>query len=312
MRRGTGVSTRAAVETSASAAGAADLAVASNGPAPCAAAATTGPGTAAGVAFWAIWAAVAVGLTATTPAGAVGLSDGVAPGPAAAAMGGLATTGPDGALDAIAGVCGGVGRGGATTMLGACRTCGTIFRGAGFASLAAGAAAAGAPAAEAAGAVLAAGFAAAAFMVAGGCGAGLAVAAAGVAAGVAAFGGAGCASCCFFSRIALATSPTLWTFDQSIFGLASASCRAAAALPLPPRAFRMWVRTRSASSVSIELECVFFSATPTAVRASRISLLLTSSSRANSLIRTVLIRPRVVATSHRSLVLHKVLHKDNS
>jgi len=230
---------------------------------------------------------------------------GAAPGLAAAAMGGLATTGPDGAFDAIAGVCGGVGRGGATTMLGACRTCGTIFLGAGFASIGAGAAAAGVPAAEAA---LAGGFAAAAFIVAAGCGA----APAGAAAGVAALGGAGCASCCFFSRIALATSPTLWTFDQSIFGLASASCRAAAALPLPPRALRMCVRTRSASSVSIELECVFFSVTPTAVRASRISLLLTSSSRANSLIRTVLIRPRVVSTSHRSLVLHKVLHKDNS
>jgi hypothetical protein len=40
------------------------------------------------------------------------------------------------------------------------------------------------------------------------------------------------------------------------------------------------------------------------VRASRISLLLTSSSRANSLIRTVLIRPRVHKNSHRSLVLH--------
>jgi hypothetical protein len=40
------------------------------------------------------------------------------------------------------------------------------------------------------------------------------------------------------------------------------------------------------------------------VRASRISLLLTSSSRANSLIRTVLIRPRVVRNSHRSLALH--------
>jgi hypothetical protein len=309
MRRGAGASTRAGAETSASAVGAADLAAASNGPAPCAAAATTGPGTAAGAAIDTVWVAVAVGLAATAPAGAVGFPSvaGATPGPAAAAIGGLTTTGPDGAFDAIAGVCGGAGRGGATTMLGACRTCGTIFLGAGFASLAAGAA--GGPAA---GAVLAAGFAAAAVMVAVGSGAALVVAAAGVAAGVPALGGAGWVSCCFFSRIALATSPTLWTFDQSIFGLASASCRAADALPLPPRAFRMCVRTRSASSVSIELECVFFSVTPTAVSASRISLLLTSSSRANSLIRTVLIRPRVVSTSHRSLVLHKVLHKDNS
>jgi len=113
----------------------------------------------------------------------------------------------------------------------------------------------------------------------------------------------GVASCCFLSRICLAISPGLWAWDQSIFGLVSASCRAA--LLLPPRALRMCVRTRSASSVSIELEWVFFSVTPTAVRASRISLLLTSNSRANSLMRTVLIRPRVVKkNSHRSLALH--------
>jgi hypothetical protein len=302
MRRGTGVSTRGAAGPSVSAVGAADRAAGSAGPDPCAAAATTGPGT-AGAALETVWAAVAAGLTATTPAGAIGLLSvaEAVPGPAAAAIGGLATTGPDGAFDAIAGVCGGAGRGGATTMLGACRTCGTIFLGAGFASLAGGTAGG----ITAAGTALATGFAAAAVMVAAACGATLAVTGMGVAARG---GGAGCASCCFFSRIALATSPTLWTFDQSIFGLASASCRAAAALPLPPLAFRMCVRTRSASSVSIELECVFFSVTPTAVSASRISLLLTSSSRANSLIRTVLIRPRVVSTSHRSLVLHK----DNS
>lgn len=49
-------------------------------------------------------------------------------------------------------------------------------------------------------------------------------------------------------------------------------------------------RTFEASSASIELEWVFGSVTPTAVRASRISLLFTSSSRARSLIRTLLIR----------------------
>src|SRR4030081_3002022 len=41
----------------------------------------------------------------------------------------------------------------------------------------------------------------------------------------------------------------------------------------------------------MELEWVFFSVTPTAVSASRMDLLFTSSSRARSLIRTLLIRP---------------------
>ena len=49
--------------------------------------------------------------------------------------------------------------------------------------------------------------------------------------------------------------------------------------------------TRSASSTSIELECVFFSVTPTLTRASRIALLLTSSSRARSLIRIFCMPP---------------------
>jgi ABC-type sugar transport system permease subunit len=41
----------------------------------------------------------------------------------------------------------------------------------------------------------------------------------------------------------------------------------------------------------MELEWVFFSVTPTSIKASRIALLFTSSSRAKSLIRTLLIRP---------------------
>ena len=209
----------------------------------------------------------------------------------------------------MAGVCGGAattaGRcalaaGGAATIAGAWRGCGTIilFAGTGFASAVGCTVAAGALTAGPAGAGLPAGRAA--IGAAGVAAAGFALVTAG---GEAARGGAGCISCCFFSRIARATSPTLCTFDQSIFGFASASCRAPE-LPLPPRPFRMWARTRSASSVSMELECVFFSVTPTAVRASRISLLLTSSSRANSLIRTVLIRPRVSSTSHLPLVPH--------
>jgi hypothetical protein len=54
---------------------------------------------------------------------------------------------------------------------------------------------------------------------------------------------------------------------------------------------RMWARTFSASCSSSELEWVFFSVTPTSGSASRMALLLTSSSLARSLIRTLLIRP---------------------
>ena len=54
---------------------------------------------------------------------------------------------------------------------------------------------------------------------------------------------------------------------------------------------RMWARTFSASWSSSELEWVFFSVTPTSGSASRMALLLTSSSLARSLIRTLLIRP---------------------
>jgi hypothetical protein len=54
---------------------------------------------------------------------------------------------------------------------------------------------------------------------------------------------------------------------------------------------RIWARTFSASYSSSELECVFFSVTPTCGSASRMALLFTSSSLARSLIRTLLIRP---------------------
>ncbi len=90
--------------------------------------------------------------------------------------------------------------------------------------------------------------------------------------------------------MAFRTSPGFETRDQSIFGFASASARPVdALLALPPRL--KCARTRSASSASSELECVFFSVTPTSVNTSRIALLFTSSSRARSLIRTLLIRP---------------------
>ena len=97
------------------------------------------------------------------------------------------------------------------------------------------------------------------------------------------------ASACLRSRIAFNASPGLDTCDRL------KPCRASVGAGLAaeeeerlPRL--MWPRTFSASSSSMELECVFFSVTPTAVNASRMDLLLTSSSRARSLIRTLLIR----------------------
>ena len=298
------------------------------------AAATTGPGTAGIAAGVDVCCGVAAGgLTATTgPAAETCLPSVAAPGLAAAVpAGGLATTGPDGARDAIAGVCGGAAvtapparctldGGAAATIFGPCRGCGTIILGAGLTSAGArtpgvadaGAAGvaftgAGLPEAEPAetsparaalvGAALAVATLPAGFDVTAETGR-----AAIATAGVAGLGGAD--SCCRLSRIAFAASPGFDTRDQSIFGFASASCRAAPLL-FPPRAFRICARTRSASSTSMELECVFFSVTPTSVRASRIALLFTSSSRANSLMRTVLIRPRCCFRLPLSSVLHE-------
>ena len=283
-RRGGGASGRTAAGggvDSASAAGAAALGDSAAPTAWDAAAAMMAPGIAGTGAAETVAAAVAGagGLAATTgPAAAAGRpsTGAAAVAEAGAVTGGFTTTGPAGGLAAMAGVCDG---GAATTPV--------------RVELAARPSRADGRHGRAAGALAARE----------GVGPGRATTGMGVVAGGAAGRGvAGWASCCFLSRICLAISPGLWAWDQSIFGLLSASCRAA--LLLPPRALRMCVRTRSASSVSIELEWVFFSVTPTAVRASRISLLLTSSSRANSLIRTVLIRPRVVRNSHRSLALH--------
>jgi hypothetical protein len=98
---------------------------------------------------------------------------------------------------------------------------------------------------------------------------------------------------CCLARIAFSTSPGFEMLERSILGFTpSASGRAARAdfalWPLP----EPWkcARTFSASLSSSELECVFFSVTPTSVNASRIALLLTSSSLARSLIRILLIR----------------------
>ena len=120
---------------------------------------------------------------------------------------------------------------------------------------------------------------------------------AGATGGAAARGAAGGgAPASFFCVIALSTSPGREMFERSIFVLISSSPREARELDLPaeddPSAEeRIYTRTFSASWSSRELECVFFSVTPTKGSVSRIARLFTSNSRARSLIRTLLIRP---------------------
>lgn len=247
----------------------------------------SGPSGAAGVGGGATGGAAATGgAEATTGGGAAGAAGGRATtacaggaaamagraaevaGGGAAVTGGRATTGPAGGLAAIAGGCGG----GGVTIGGAWRGCGTTRRGAG-----------------------ASGFGGAAG-VGGGAGAAFA-AGAGGAAGLAAAGGAACgrgagrSASSFRFWISFSTSPGLETRDQSIFCAVELSPRAGDVPPLrlPPR----WkcARTRCASSASSELECVFGSVTPTSFSTSRMALLLTSSSLAKSLMRTLLIRP---------------------
>ena len=187
-----------------------------------------------------------------------------------ATTGGLATTGPVAGRFAIAG--------GATITGAAGRGRGTIRRGAGTvgAAVATTAAGVGAGLGAAGGAAVTAGRATTG---------GAVTATATVGRGGAALAAA---SACLRSRIAFSASPGLETFARLKAGLVSAIGFAVAA-DRDPRL--KYARTFSASSSSMELECVFFSVTPTAIRASRIGLLLTSSSRARSLIRTLLIRP---------------------
>ena len=107
-------------------------------------------------------------------------------------------------------------------------------------------------------------------------------------------GGTGCSTAPFCCVMARNTSPGREIFDRSILVLIPSSegtgrgvlVELDAASERPRRCFR----TSSASCSSRELECVFFSVTPTVVSTSRISLLLTSNSRARSLIRILLIR----------------------
>jgi hypothetical protein len=88
------------------------------------------------------------------------------------------------------------------------------------------------------------------------------------------------------------TSPGLEMCDRSSLGLnSSAEARDEARLVPGSACSAKYFLTRSASSTSMELECVFFSVTPTLMRASRIILLFTSSSLARSLIRIFCIPP---------------------
>lgn len=99
-------------------------------------------------------------------------------------------------------------------------------------------------------------------------------------------------ACCL--RIAFRTSPGREILDRSILVLISSPTarlgRDGLAAVCASLAARKYARTFSASCSSTELECVFFSVTPTSGSASRIALLLTSSSLARSLIRILLIR----------------------
>jgi hypothetical protein len=145
-------------------------------------------------------------------------------------------------------------------------------------------------------------------IVAGGRGAGGATTGFAITGGVAGRTGCGGAAASFFCVIAFNTSPGREMCDKSILVLISSSPRDGreeraddvCASDEP----RMWARTFSASCSSRELECVFFSVTPTIGSVSRMALLLTSSSLARSLIRTLLIRPFFSALGlclHRSL-----------
>jgi hypothetical protein len=105
---------------------------------------------------------------------------------------------------------------------------------------------------------------------------------------------AGCSTAPFCWVMARSTSPGREICERSILVLMPSSSRAERELLAEPdddsERPRRCFRTSSASKSSRELECVFFSVTPTVVSTSRISLLLTSNSRARSLIRILLIR----------------------
>jgi hypothetical protein len=173
------------------------------------------------------------------------------------------------------------GAGGRIIGAGGRVVCGVMKRGAGGGGVAGFAAGGGvAGAVVAAGGVAAAGFASTVV----GRGAGGRGGAAGI---------AGAAACCF-CVISFSTSPGLEMCERSILVLISSGSRPDRDVrddELASAEARKWDRTFSASWSSSELECVFFSVTPTSVRTSRMALLLTSSSLARSLIRILLIYP---------------------
>jgi hypothetical protein len=224
------------------------------------------------------------------------------------AAGRLAATGAWGAADAVAegaaGVCGATTAAGGVMTRGAGATGGTVAATLGVAAGIAGAAGFSAAGATTSGRAAGAGVGAFAAGVAGATGDGITGGAGGLVnggttAGRAATGGvagrAGGATASFCCVMAFSTSPGLEICDKSILVLISSSPRngraeradGVCASDEP----RRWTRTFSASCSSSELEWVFFSVTPTIGRASRMALLLTSSSLARSLIRTLLIRP---------------------
>jgi hypothetical protein len=180
----------------------------------------------------------------------------------------------DGLIPSCAGrvcACGGAGGLGGVMMGAGGRgtDCGVMKRGAGFAS------------AGDADCVLAAGAAGR-----GGTADGGATTGGGTGGGVGREGAAGWAARCV---IAFSTSPGLEMCERSILGLNSSGAAEDAREARDPVGVcsAKYFFTRSASSPSIELECVFFSVMPILARTSRTSLLLTSSSRARSLIRTL-------------------------
>lgn len=86
--------------------------------------------------------------------------------------------------------------------------------------------------------------------------------------------------------IAFSTSPGLEIFERSILGLNSSAAVLARGFSVASLLLKC-LRTFSAASGSMELEWLFFSVTPMFGSRSRIALLLTSSSRAKSLMRTL-------------------------
>ena len=103
---------------------------------------------------------------------------------------------------------------------------------------------------------------------------------------------ASASSSCFLASMALSTSPGLEICERSIFGAMACGAREAGALAVLAcfDARLKCARTFSASSSSSELEWVLPAPRPSSANISRTCRLLTSISRARSLIRTLLIR----------------------